>query len=661
MQTIKYGTRVLLLLVVALVALFAVAGYGQQLGFADARDGVGTLDVGSDMAIVREPGPLWAARPAAEETTVPPVAVIQILPVAANLADPYVIKAALPGTTSTVAMGATGLPNVPIDVPVVLRGASADPKAMLQTYAWTFSKPSKSKAALSRQDAEIISFVPDVPGVYKIDLVAGNQWGRSSMESVQIRAGTYIGVAQGNCQTCHDVKFAEWSKTNHAKIFTREIDGGEDPTSSHYGEGCVRCHSTGYYIGAKNGGFAEVQSRVGWKFPVLSSIQTGTGNWAAVPDELKAVANIQCENCHGPASEHVASKAKMATSLNEGTCNVCHNGGGHHIKGEELKSAKHSDEGSQAWTYPVGPSRQDCVRCHSGKGYISFVANPTEPASWDNGKQTVTCAVCHDAHAHDNKFQLRVVGVPIAVAGVTKDFGLSATCAECHNARTTAVDAAKGVYPHYSPAAEMLSDVGGVDYGQKIVNSPHGILVGNSPIANPSDPQTLLFGGAVPGGCVTCHMWLTPEDAKDPNRFKVGEHSFNMTSPDGAFQYTASCQSCHGGIASFNLPSKADYDGNGAVEGVQTEVAGLLSVLQQAIADSGIPPVKGHPYFDANALARADGKQKNAIYNYRFVRGLEDSDGKAAAIHNFKRSVQLLQLAYKDLTGNDVPYAAIVK
>ena len=97
------------------------------------------------------------------------------------------------------------------------------------------------------------------------------------------------------------------------------------------------------------------------------------------------------------------------------------------------------------------------------------------------------------------------------------------------------------------------------------------------------------------------------------------------------------------------------------MEGVQTEVAGLLAKLQQAIADSGIKPIKGHPYFDQSNMQYWNQKQKDAIYNYLFVRGTEDNDGKANAIHNFDRSVALLQLSYKDLTGHDVPGATLMK
>ncbi len=37
------------------------------------------------------------------------------------------------------------------------------------------------------------------------------------------------------------------------------------------------------------------------------------------------------------------------------------------------------------------------------------------------------------------------------------------------------------------------------------------------------------------------------------------------------------------------------------------------------------------------------------------------NQGAAAAIHNFNRSVALLQASYKDLTGQDVPGATILK
>jgi len=57
----------------------------------------------------------------------------------------------------------------------------------------------------------------------------------------------------------------------------------------------------------------------------------------------------------------------------------------------------------------------------------------------------------------------------------------------------------------------------------------------------------------------------------------------------------------------------------------------------------------------------------NAWYNFRVVYGMmwgtdtgDGNQGAAQAVHNFKRAVSLLQLSYKDLTGQDVPNATLI-
>jgi hypothetical protein len=225
----------------------------------------------------------------------------------------------------------------------------------------------------------------------------------------------------------------------------------------------------------------------------------------------------------------------------------------------------------------------------------------------------------------------------------------------------------------------MLSDVGGVTYGQDVPNSPHGEMVGTAPIPNPAaakDPEAAKFmftkaehgheKGNVAGPCVACHMW-PGLDAKNPNFMKVGEHSFNTASPDGKFEYGAPCQDCHGKVKDFNLKAKADYDGNGKVEGVQDEVKGLLDALWKALQAKGVEKIEaGNPY--ARLPQNADNKIKNAWYNFRYVYGVmwgeggsQGNRGAAAAIHNFNRSVALLQLSYKDLTGQNVANATLMR
>jgi hypothetical protein len=617
------------------------------------------------VAIAVSAGSLLAQQ--AQPQVAKPNAVIDIVAVPANIADPNAIVG-VNGLGAKVAEGTTGLNNVSVQVPVTLQGSSDDPKVTVTKYAWTLTAPTASKSTLSATDQATVKFTPDVSGIYKIDLITSNGAGAGTTASVQIHAGEYIGAGTGNCFQCHPQITDQWSKTGHAVLFHDQINGGPNPRLAEYGtqnEGCIRCHTTGYYIGAQNGGYPDMVAQTDYKLPPNSDVQASKDNWANVPVQVQNMATIGCEDCHGPAKDHVTSGSPMAASLDDGVCNVCHNGGGHHVKGAEIQNSAHSDKTSIAWTTPIGPAEQACVRCHSGKGFITFLANPTNQAAWDNTFQNVTCAVCHDPHSNGNAHQLRIVGKPVQATNLTKDFGLSAVCVECHNARTLASSAATGGTPHYSAAGELLSDTGGVTYGQTIPNSPHGTVVGTVPVANP-DPATneatpLLFGGDVPGPCVVCHMTTQPSNPKDPNQYHVGEHSFNAVNPDNGTDYTAACQPCHAGVTDFNFSAKFDFDGNGKVEGVQQEVAGLLTTLQSAIATSGIKPVQGYPYFDQTNKANWTTQQKNAMYNYLFVRGVEGTDGKASAIHNFKRSVALLQLSYKDLTGKDVPNATPVQ
>lgn len=636
-----------------------------------------------DPAQAATPAPAAAATPQPAKPK-PPVAVLEIVPVPANARDPNAITTTIKYMTDTtvgpktgvVALGTTGLTNVPLNVRVLLSARGADPTVPVTKTTWTLTVPQGSKAALSDAAAAMTSFIPDVVGVYKVDVVLANEGGSSPMASIKIHAGTFVGFTAGNCKQCHPKKAEEWAKTGHAKILTEEID--LKPT--HYSETCIRCHTTGYYPGANNGGFPDVQAKAKYQFPTWKQIEAG-GNWEKMPAEVKNLANIQCEQCHGPAKEHVASGAKvMASSLDDGVCNVCHNGGGHHLKGTDLKNAKHSDATATTWAYASGPARQACVRCHSGAGYVSFIADPKNMASWDNSTHTIGCSTCHDPHSEANTFQLRIVGKPVELPFEAKDVGLSATCYECHNARTKAADAVKGQFPHYSSVAEFLSDTGGVEYGQKVANSPHGMMVGAAPVPNPAakeDPEAdkYLFStgnpaGNTPGSCVVCHMWPTIEDAKDPNWHAVGSHSFNTVSPDGKFDYTAACKSCHGEVKDFNLPAKADYDGNGKVEGVQDEVKGLLNVLWKGLETAGVKKnAAGYPYatLPKDKDGKTDPKILNAWYNFRTVYGVmwsgenPGNQGAAQAIHNFKRSVMLLQLSYKDLTGKDVPGATLMK
>jgi len=637
------------------------------------------------------------APPAKPATTpVPPVAKLSVLAVPGYASDPNAITATITYISdtvvgpakSTVALYTNGLSNVPIKVPVVVSVAAQDPKNT-GTPVWTLTSPPDSKATLLYTNTTTTRFTPDVVGAYYVSVQLRGATGTSNTEYAFFNAGTYIGVNEGKCATCHPTYAKEWAETAHATLFSRELDNmvdgplGVKPGAAgyitHYSETCARCHTTGYYPAPYNGagGYWDAKAKANWTFPTWKQIdaaflKTGPSNWENAPAAVKNMGTIGCEVCHGPANEHVKNGARvMVSSVDSGVCNQCHGAAANHSKGWQLANSKHTTGSS--FEEINGPARQACMRCHGAEGFITFVANPKNPAAWSNEEGSISCATCHDPHSDANPFQLRIVGKPLEtpLGDKAKDVGLSAICETCHNTRVSSEDFYAGKsasYPHYSSAAELLSNQGGVTYGQTVPDSPHGMVVGMAPISTgATEPGAARFKftppdaktGNVPGPCVTCHMWdPVTSPITDTLAFKVGGHSFNTVTPDGKTDYGASCKSCHGEVKDFNLKAKADYDGNGKVEGVQDEVKGLLNVLWKGLEAKGVTKVAtGYPY--ANLPANADAKVKNAWFNYRIVYGVmwgsetgNGNEGKAAAVHNFKRAVALLQLSIKDLTGS---------
>jgi hypothetical protein len=120
----------------------------------------------------------------------------------------------------------------------------------------------------------------------------------------------------------------------------------------------------------------------------------------------------------------------------------------------------------------------------------------------------------------------------------------------------------------------------------------------------------------------------------------------------------ATCTACHAGLTTFDRTARGDYDGDGVLEGIQTEMQGLLDVLKGALLlDTRVTFVGG--YFEYNGatdhkMTGASDAQKRAVYNWYS----ETNDG-SGGIHNTARPVRLLQQSYKELTGTDVPGAVL--
>ena len=592
--------------------------------------------------------------------------------------------------TKTYAVFSPGTRNVAPGVPVYVDASSISlaSGAKLTAYEWSIKAPSGSTAKIEKVAKAVpglttamASFTPDVTGDYTVSLVVTDSKGAKSQPGdLTIVAAKYVG--NDTCTACHKDQAAGWAQTKHGTAFERFVNENAEGEYFSAGFGCARCHTVGYYpVAQSTGGWWDVFTNVlklDWNKDLKNTIalnafneEKGKDTFSTLDPKLQAVSNIGCESCHGPGGAHVAKPGKETAPMTTGgsaSCLQCHAASGHHTRGNAVLNSMHAENAALQ-----EGDRKPCNTCHSPEGAIDtamgVAADQTRAENGDLG-----CAVCHDPHGATNAFQLRQVNTVKLPTVEIKDAGLSASCMSCHNNRTDpkSVETEKPAYPHYSSAAELLAGVGGYDWGVSVKNGFHTNL-GKGVINDEHSNQpgnmdfTQVNGGEAPGSCVLCHMYRTPGGVWDttasmavPGHQQVGGHTFNMvTTQNGkTVEHVETCQQCHPGITDFNFKAQADYDGNGRIDGVQTEVKGLLNltknvILAKARAEKiNITTQTDYPYFVIPAGAKLSTNLQAAIYNFRYVNGVMwTGEGKSAAIHNFDRSVGLLQVTLNTLGG----------
>ena len=486
---------------------------------------------------------------------------------------------------------------------------------------------------------------PTAVGPYTVGVTIQTSGSGSTNLIINVTGATYLG--DQTCAGCHDGNFpnvanvySTFTNTPHASFFALAIDGLE---SSHYNASCINCHTVGYDTNsfAVNGGFDDYATLLNWHFPAVLT----NGNWAAMPSQLQGLGNIQCENCHGPGSQHVYSQGVTgntnAISVNymAGDCSQCHDEVPTHYYSAEWNNSKHAN----MTRVPSGSaSRIACVRCHTAPGFINYVANlgSTTPYSTNYSFEAVTCQACHDPHDASNPHELRTsTVVPLADGTVVTNAGAGGFCFNCHTSRNgsvtnSVISYAQGLQtwnggssfgPHDSPQADMLEGVNGYTYGQVLPVSPHANVVTNT--------------------CVGCHMQTIA--SSNPAFTLAGGHTTKMsyTNSLGVLTpVTAVCAQCHGNINTFNFPV-ADYDGDGVVEGVQTEVQHLLNKLTTLLPNSsGV--LDGTVKTSLSVKTNWPAQYLQAAYNWQFV----SNDG-SLGVHNLAYTVALLKASIANLTG----------
>ena len=246
----------------------------------------------------------------------------------------------------------TGIRNVPIGVPVLIHTKTQ------ASYNWTVTGPTGT-VAVADATTKLPSFVPTAAGTYTAtDSVGPN--------TIAVVAGNWRGVITGqnvdhrpladDCTSCHNGtiapdKFTPWMNSGHAEILTQNIN---DPASHWSITGCGPCHSVGYNTAATNNGFDEAVAATGWTFT-----HGDPNNWTDMLANFKPaakLANVQCENCHGPQDKdigtfsdaHTTSPSAVnfngsRTSMSADVCGSCHGEPLRHAKFQQWENSLHGN------------------------------------------------------------------------------------------------------------------------------------------------------------------------------------------------------------------------------------------------------------------------------------------------------------------------------
>lgn len=475
-------------------------------------------------------------------------------------------------------------------------------------------------------------------------------------------------------------------------------------------------NTTGYNTDDAANGFDDVALADSFVFPAAGL--TFTDFVAANPNEAK-YANVQCESCHGPGSLHNGNPLDIAFSTSQyGVCGQCHQ------QEAEWKEGAHSKVVAADITAWKGTG---CERCHTGNGFQQLteelnagadeleaieaavaVDDTLDPGAFI-GQQ---CAACHDPHEATNPKQLRRYGeVEMIIDGSTVDAGPAAVCYTCHDgyynyghtecdkddngtseSQCLTEDDLATYYTrqvHYNAQAAVfegkgiLTDInfdGTADF-TLTENSFH--TSENFTLAGVTGDDSL---SATNDKCVTCHM-STPPSATENGYRELGGHNFRMVK-DGDTTSTVKqvsvCKNCHLDVTdTFDRSARADYDGDGTREGIQTEIKGLLVLLSDKLkaydtvdvtqtsasgatydSTTGLYTIKALSYAStAFSQAGTKGwyhiqtqlgsaaekyKLRRAIFNFNFIAKGDQSWG----VHNAAYIVQALQKTYSYMGGS---------
>jgi predicted CXXCH cytochrome family protein len=336
----------------------------------------------------------------------------------------------------------------------------------------------------------------------------------------------YMGVAA--CAECHSGNHMQWAETNHATAFDTLVAYGEGDN-----ELCFPCHSMGYGLAS---GFVDL-------------------------DTTPHLANVQCENCHGPGSNHAGdpNDVPMQIDMDANLCGACHQschglcGEDHHPQFEQWSTSAHSTALIDIQFDP--DAQDDCLPCHSTD--YRLAPSGDKPTLLE-ALYDIECVACHDPHGGENVGQLRLPPMLL--------------CADCHT-----MDGAVPNAEPDQPQVEMLHGSGG--FGLE---------------GTPLDGPYSEHWWGVADECVTCHVHK--ESYGGPDQPLNSGHTFEAN--------MRACGPCHSETTATLLVAAAR-------EEMKARLAEIAHYLDPA------DPL----YVDPSTLTLEELAQYEiAVFNYEFVK-----------------------------------------
>lgn len=319
-------------------------------------------------------------------------------------------------------------------------------------------------------------------------------------------------------------------------------------------------------------------------------------------------------------------------------CFSCHPGNGALEQAEgEWRRSVHASGNNVDYTNRGG---SDCTKCHDHQGFVQFLATETLPEEPFSTVSAIGCFTCHLPHERGN-FTLRTREPYTLINGVVFDHGAGNLCVNCHHARkdvgTAVLDSTKlssRFGPHNGPQGDMIQGTNGYEYS--------GYTAGY---------EGSTHATALEDACADCHMG----NVRAHDGYSVGGHSFNMrdtVTGTTIYPFCADCHAAAGSEKTYDFTSVVDFDMNGTMEGMQTEIDGLIDSLRTALLAADL--ISGSDAPKSKSVLSKD--STGAVWNFRTV--LAD---RSRGVHNHKYIRKLLLSSYNFLNSGSPNGAPAVK